>query len=300
MKNILGISLVVVGGGAIAYILSLKDKKVGLADNQSLECERLAYEKDKASGDWLGFNRKNPPPTIEQVTKIASGDKKEISYWQNIDKQRINLSDAYSIAESNFAKAFCELKEKKQDLADCSVLTENIFDYKEKISNLKKDPESNRENSSVSGDIRYYKDLLEKSEKSYNKNNCILNTSTQVSVSDGSFQKCATVDASIKEIKQTIIDLRKKALTTSGLSKNEEILLSRWQTELNEKENSFTNLNCRDKIETKRLTSTAIVSTKLAEIMEQQVLGRNENEKKVYIGVGAVVLLTGLYIILKK
>ena len=34
MKNILGISLVVVGGGGIAYILSLKDKKIGFVDNE--------------------------------------------------------------------------------------------------------------------------------------------------------------------------------------------------------------------------------------------------------------------------
>lgn len=300
MKNILGISLVVVGGGAIAYILSLKDKKVGLADNQSLECERLSYEKEKAFGDWQEFNKKTPSPTIEQSTKIASGDKKEISYWQNINKQRTNLSDAYSKASSNFSRAFCDLKEKKQDVNDCSVLTENIFDYKEIISNLEKNPEKNRENSAIAGDIRYYKDLLETNQKAYNKNNCSLNTNTQVSVSDASFQKCAGFDVAMKEYKQMILDLRKKALTTSGLSKNEELLLNRHLASLNETENKFTNLNCRDKIETRRLTATAIVSTKLAEIMEQQVLGRNENEKKVYIGVGAVVLLTGLYIILKK
>ena len=300
MKNILGLSLVVVGGGAIAYTLFSKKKKITFADNESLQCERLAYEKEKASGDWLGFNRNNPNPTIEQARKIASGDKKEISYWQGINEQRQKLSDAYSIAESNFAKAFCELKEKKQDLVDCSVLTENIFDYKEKISNLQKDPESNRENSSVSGDIRYYKDLLEKNQKAYDSNNCILNTNTQVSVSNTSFQKCASFDASIKEIKQTILDLSKKALTTSGLSKNEEILLSRWQEELNEKENSFTNLNCRDKVETRRLTDSAIVSTKLAEQVENQVLGKNEKERYVYLGAGGLVLLTGLFIILKK
>lgn len=300
MKNILGISLVVVGGGAIAYTLFSKKKKITFADNQSLECERLAYEKDKAFGDWQEFNKKNPSATIEQATKIASGDKKEISYWQNIDKQRENLSNAYNIASSNFAKAFCELKEKKKDLVDCSVLTENIFDYKEIISNLEKDPEKNRENSAVAGDIRYYKELLEKYEKSYDSNNCKLNTNTQVRVSDGSFQKCAGFDVAMKQYKQMILDLRKKALTTSGLSKNEELLLVRHQISLNETENKFTNLNCRDKIETRRLTDSAIVSTKLAEQVENQVLGKNEKERYVYLGAGGLVLLTGLFIILKK
>jgi hypothetical protein len=300
MKNILGLSLIVVGGGGIAYILSLKDKKVGFADNKSTKCDRLSYEKEKAWGDWQEFNLKNPTATIEQLKKISSGDQKETKYWQDIDKKRINLSDAYNRANSEWEKSDCVGSQKTEDVVDCNRVKENIQTYKEQIAVLEKNPEKNRENSATAGDIRYYKDLLETSQKSYDKNNCKSNKKSDVNVSESSFQLCTGLDNRNKQIKDEILKLRKKTLSTTGLSKNEEVLLSKWEVELNETENKFTNLNCRDKIETKRLTATAVVQTKLAEIMEQQVLGRNENEKKVYIGVGGLVLLTGLFIILKK
>jgi hypothetical protein len=300
MKNILGISLVVVGGGGIAYILSLKDKKIGFVDNESTKCDRLSYEKEKTFGDLQEFNLKNTSPTTEQQRKIASGDKKEISYWQGIDKQRNQLMSAYNLSNSEWEKSSCVGSQKTEDVVDCNRLKENIDTYKEQIAVLEKNPEKNRENSATAGDIRYYKELLEPSQKTYDKNNCVLNIKSDVSVSESAFQFCIGLDKGNREIKNEILKLRKKALTTSGLSKNEEVLLSKWEVSLNENENQFTNRNCRDKIETKRLTATAVVSTKLAEEMERQVLSRNQKEKYVYIGVGGLVLLTGLFIILKK
>ena len=300
MKNILGLSLVVVGGGAIAYILSLKDKKVVFADNLSTKCDNLAYEIEKTFGDLQEFNLKNTSPTIEQQRKIASNDKKEISYWQSIDKQRISLSNASQLAKYNLEKSECESSQKIKDTVDCNRLRENIDTYKEQIAVLEKDPEKNRENSATAGNIRYYKGLLETSQKTYDKNNCALNTKSDIVISNITFQDCANIDRTINEFKNKILNLRKKALTTSGLTPNEEVLLGRIQADVNARENEFTNKNCRDKIETKRLTATAIVSTKLAEQMEQQVLSRNEKEKYIYIGVGGLVLLTGLFIILKK
>jgi hypothetical protein len=300
MKNILGLSLVVVGGGSIAYILSLKDKRIGFAENESTKCDRLAYEKEKTFGDLQEFNSKNPSATTEQLRKIASGDKKETSYWQGIDKQRINLSDAYGRANSEWEKSSCVGSEKSQDTTDCNRLKENIDTYKEKIAVLEKNPEKNRENSAIAGDLRYYKGLLDTDQKTYSTKNCALNTKSDVKVSSASFQECANIDRGISEFKNQILNLRKKALTTSGLTKNEETLLVRLQIDLNARENEFTNKNCRDKIETVRLTDTAVVSTKLAEEMEKQVLSRNEKEKYVYLGVGGLVLLTGLFIVLKK
>lgn len=300
MKNILGISLVVVGGGGIAYILSLKDKKIGFVDNESTKCDRLSYEKEKTFGDLQEFNLKNTSPTTEQQRKIASGDKKEISYWQGIDKQRNQLMNTYNLANSEWEKSSCVGSEKNQDTTDCNRLKENIDTYKEKISSLEKDPDKNRENSATAGDLIYYKGLLDTDQKTYNTKNCVLNIKSDIKVSNASFQECAGLDNGIREFKQKILDLRKKALTTSGLTKNEDILVVRLESDLNQRENEFTNKNCRDKIETIRLTDTAVVSTKLAEEMERQVLGRNQKEKYVYIGVGGLVLLTGLFIVLKK
>jgi hypothetical protein len=300
MKNILGISLVVVGGGGIAYILSLKDKKIGFIDNESTKCDRLSYEKEKTFGDLQEFNLKNTSPTTEQQRKIASGDKKEISYWQGIDKQRNQLMFAYNLSNSEWEKSSCVSSQKTEDVVDCNRLKENIIINKDILANLEKDPEKNRENSATAGNIRYYKDLLETDQKAYDKNNCKLNTKSDLSVSEASFELCKNIDASLRITKDEILKLQKKALTTSGLTKVDEFWLDVKKKAVNTYENQFADRNCRDKIETRRLTATAVVSTKLAEEMERQVLGRNENEKKVYIGVGALVLLTGLFIVLKK
>lgn len=296
MKKIFGFSLVVVGGASIAYIFSLKNKKVAFADNLSTKCDSLAYEKEKAFGDLQEFNIKNP--YILTPEKIKS---QPISYWQNITKQRSDLIKKSNTANLNWKNSECESLQKNEDTNDCNRLKENIDNYKGKIAQLEKDPEKNREMSSTAGQLRNYKGLLETEQKAYDSKNCVLNTKSDVSVSDASLRECVGFDRGIKEFKNTIFALNQKALTKSGgLSTNEKILLKGYETNLNLRENEFTNKNCRDKIETSRLTDTAIVSTKLAEKMEEQVLIKNEKEKYVYIGVGGLVLLTGLLIVLKK
>jgi hypothetical protein len=40
--------------------------------------------------------------------------------------------------------------------------------------------------------------------------------------------------------------------------------------------------------------------TKNASIQEQSVLGKNFKEQYIYIGIGAGILLLGLYVVLKK
>jgi hypothetical protein len=294
MKKIFGLSLIIVGGGSIAYVLSLKDKRVAFVDNKSTKCDNLQYEAKVAFGNHQEFNKKNPSPDAFDLQS------KPISYWQNIDNQRIELSRLSQLAQANFNNSDCVKSEKINDSQDCNRLKENIDTYKERISFLKKDPEINRAMSSVLGDYNYYNDKLIIAQKSYDQNNCLLNTKSDVSVSKASLDECVNMDTSINQFKSQILDFRKKALTTSGLTPNENVLLGRIQAEVNIRQNDFANKNCRNKIETSRLTDTAIVSTKLAEKMEQQVLSTNEKEKYVYLGVGAVVLLTGLLIVLKK
>jgi hypothetical protein len=65
-------------------------------------------------------------------------------------------------------------------------------------------------------------------------------------------------------------------------------------------ENKFVDLDCRNAIEKKRLEESAKIITKQSAIQEQNVLPANYKEQYLYIGLGAVVLLTGLYIITKK
>lgn len=300
MKNVLGISLIVVGGGSIAYILSLKDKAIGFVGNESTKCDNLSYEKEKTYGDWQEFNLKNQQPTIEQSRLMANGDKKELAYWKNIDKQREDLSNKYGVANSNWNNSDCTKVQVGSDVSDCNRLKENITTLKDKILELEKDPQKNIKNSAVAGDLATYKMQLSENESSYKKNNCLLNTKSDVSVSDTSFEKCRNIDVGINQVLNEIDILLKKDLTTSGMNQNERVQLGKWQIDLTKRQNEFITNNCRNKIETKRLTNNSVISTKMAEQMEQEVLDKNNNEKNVYIGVGALVLLAGFYIVLKK
>jgi len=57
---------------------------------------------------------------------------------------------------------------------------------------------------------------------------------------------------------------------------------------------------CADKIETLRQKETAVLITKTSIDQEKKVLGSSKKEENIYIGVGALVLLVGLIIVVKK
>ncbi len=65
-------------------------------------------------------------------------------------------------------------------------------------------------------------------------------------------------------------------------------------------ENSSTLSDCRNVIEQKRLEESANLITKQSAIQEGNVLPANYKEQYLYIGLGSVVLLVGLYLIAKK
>jgi hypothetical protein len=89
------------------------------------------------------------------------------------------------------------------------------------------------------------------------------------------------------------------------------ILVSRGSVEYNTSINStkqliadleakFSKFNCRDKIEAVRTRSFADALTETAIKSEESVLGKGFKEQKTYIALGSLVLLTGLYLVLKK
>jgi hypothetical protein len=69
---------------------------------------------------------------------------------------------------------------------------------------------------------------------------------------------------------------------------------------IQELEAEFNNKKCRDEFEKKRLQDMSSALTKNASIQEQSVLGKNFKEQYIYIGIGAGILLLGLYVVLKK
>ena len=65
-------------------------------------------------------------------------------------------------------------------------------------------------------------------------------------------------------------------------------------------EEKFTKMKCREKIEFLRLNETAVLDLEQAIKSEASVLEKNKKEQNIYIGLGAIVILTGFYILIKK
>lgn len=62
----------------------------------------------------------------------------------------------------------------------------------------------------------------------------------------------------------------------------------------------FKKFNCRDKIEAVRTKNFADAITETTIKSEESVLSKGFKEQKTYIALGSLVLLTGLYVVLKK
>ena len=65
-------------------------------------------------------------------------------------------------------------------------------------------------------------------------------------------------------------------------------------------EGKFNKFNCRDKIEAVRTRSLVDLQSKGSIKAEESVVGKGFTEQKTYIVLGALVLLTGFYIVVKK
>jgi len=107
---------------------------------------------------------------------------------------------------------------------------------------------------------------------------------------------CIMLDEGISKISDKIIQERKKILEKKGDKLYAEAL-EKTKTSL---ENRFILSDCRNKIEQKRLVESGKLLTKQAVKQEENVLKNNEAEQYIYIGLGSLVLLVGLYLIIKK
>jgi hypothetical protein len=109
-------------------------------------------------------------------------------------------------------------------------------------------------------------------------------------------ENCYKLDQNLKLIRDEIVDETKKLL--SGGANRE--YLKELQIRKSSYEIRFVQDKCRDKIEEDRLRESANLITKQSIKQEKSVLDKSFTTQKVYIGVGALVLLVGLYIVLKK
>lgn len=113
------------------------------------------------------------------------------------------------------------------------------------------------------------------------------------------FSYCILLDQKLKKSIGIVADLQKKKLA-GGFNALDGILLNQEIELKNKRETEFSKLSCANKIEYKRLVETGELITDSAITQEQNVLSKNTNEQYIYIGIGSVVLLTSLYILIRK
>jgi hypothetical protein len=108
---------------------------------------------------------------------------------------------------------------------------------------------------------------------------------------------CVSLDKELKKISSKLIGVRKATPLPSPEWKAYTDALEQKKADF---EKSFALNSCRDVFENVRLESAGLTETKYAIQSEKQVLGESNKNQNLYIGVGAIVMLVGLYVILKK
>ena len=107
---------------------------------------------------------------------------------------------------------------------------------------------------------------------------------------------CKYLDERIKSKSDLIAQLNKSVLAGRISSKK----LEQPNKELLQLKNDFVKYNCRNVIELENLSEGGLVLTEKSIQQEQNILPSGYKEQYLYIGLGAVVVLTSLYIISKK
>jgi tRNA nucleotidyltransferase/poly(A) polymerase len=115
---------------------------------------------------------------------------------------------------------------------------------------------------------------------------------SQYSWSGGS---CVQLDKLIKDVRDRLVSERAKLLGVSN-----EYYIKALADQKNVLEMIFTSNSCSDRIETLRQNESAVLITKKAIEQEKTVLKTSNTDQKIYIVGGAVVLLVGLIILVKK
>ena len=116
--------------------------------------------------------------------------------------------------------------------------------------------------------------------------------------------ECSVLDGDLKQVSDEIAkysaDLLKPTGSTKYSNSTMQILRDKYNVLLLKKQNEFADKKCRDVLEKQNLNESGYLLSTQAEKQEQNVLPSNYKEQYLYIGLGSVVLLTGLYIISKK
>jgi hypothetical protein len=116
---------------------------------------------------------------------------------------------------------------------------------------------------------------------------------------------CVELDILIKKVRDKIVSERLKPSPYNyglrqGLTMSVEYYIQPLIQQKLILENLYIGSNCADKIETLRQNESAVLITKQAIEQEKSVLKPANTEQRIYIVGGAVILLVGLLILVKK
>jgi len=185
---------------------------------------------------------------------------------------------------------------------DCETLKENISTLKDQYNRYKADPDSNRIGSPARSDMFGAKRDLEFKQQIFDKTTCGSKQIVRTGVNYKDVRDCVKLDENIKSYKDEILYKEKKKLELGSnlWTSSSETILNKFKVETANLENDFINKGCKGRLESEKLKDNAITLTDLASQQEGNVLKKNVTEQYAYIGIGALVLLTGFYIVLKK
>jgi hypothetical protein len=184
---------------------------------------------------------------------------------------------------------------------DCETLKEDISTLKEQYDRYKADPDSNRLGSPARSDMFGAKRDLEFKQQIFDKTTCASKQIVRTGVNYKDVRDCVKLDENIKSYKEEILyRLKKKLELGEQWTSSSETILNKFKAQTANLENDFINKGCKGRLESEKLKDNAIVLTDMASQQESNVLKKNVTEQYAYIGIGALVLLTGFYMVLKK
>jgi hypothetical protein len=246
--------------------------------------------------------------TEYNVWKDRGEDLKNLSDTEFQKKYFTSVKDPKSYSRTQLPIALKKIEELKKaydscDVAnvDCETLKEDIATLKEQYDRYKSDPDSNRLESPARSNMIGAKRDLDFKQQIFDKTNCGSKRIVRTGVNYKDVRDCVQLDESIKSYKEEILyRLKKKIELGEQWTSSSETRLNKFKVETANKENDFINKGCKGRLESEKLKDNAIVLTDMSSQQENNVLKTNITEQYAYIGIGALVLLTGFYIVLKK
>lgn len=109
---------------------------------------------------------------------------------------------------------------------------------------------------------------------------------------------CIKLDVLLRDITLKIDSEQQKVIARKA--GNDQLYVNGLQRRKASIQSIYDNNACTIKIEDLRLSESAMLLTKGAIIQENKVSTKSNTDQQIYIGVGALVVITGLYMILKK